>query len=154
MVVAGLLAACTPGMQERNADNGVPPAEGALPPAEPGAGAPPELGASLNVGVQGDSTHIEIHVTNVAGRMLTLEFATTQRYDVEISDSSGRRVWRWSDDMMFAQVLGREVVLAGESMRYVITWPRPVPGEYVATARIVSTNYPVELRTSFRIPAD
>jgi hypothetical protein len=134
------LVACSPGMQER--------------PVDPGAGAPPELGATLNVGVQGDSAHIELHLTNTTLEPVTLEFNTGQRYDMEVADAEGRPLWRWSDDMMFTQAVGREIVLAGESLRYAARWPAPSAGEYIATARLVSTNYPVELRTSFRVPGD
>jgi hypothetical protein len=55
---------------------------------------------------------------------------------------------------MFTQALGREVVLAGESLRYAAVWSAPGAGAYIATARLVSTNYPVELRTSFQVPGD
>jgi hypothetical protein len=134
------LAACTPGFQDR--------------PEDTGAGAPPELGATLNVGVHGDTAHIELHLTNTTTDVVALEFNTGQRYDMEVADAEGRLLWRWSDDMMFTQALGREAVPAGESLRYSAAWSAPTPGEYIATARLVSTNYPVELRTSFHVPGD
>jgi hypothetical protein len=121
--------------------------------ADVGAGSPAELGATLNVRVAADSVRLELHVTNVTAEVLRLEFATAQRYDFEVS-VAGARVWRWSDDMMFAQVLGQEVVLPGESRRYTAAWPATgASGAYTATGWLTSTNYPVELRTAFRLPA-
>jgi hypothetical protein len=119
--------------------------------ADMGAGAPSELGAALNVRVEGDSVRLELHITNATGGPLTLEFGTAQRYDFEILGSGGEAVWRWSDDMMFAQVLGEEVLAAGETRRYGAVWPAPgAAGSYVARALLLSLNYPVELRTEFR----
>jgi hypothetical protein len=140
-VIAAMLSACT-----------------AAPPAvenDMGAGAPPELASALNVSVGGDSVRLELHVTNATEGALRLEFATSQRYDFAISDEEGAEVWRWSDDMMFAQALGAEALLAGESRRYGASWSGAGrAGEFTATGRLTSTNYPVELRTRFRLPVE
>lgn len=123
------------------------------PAVDPGAGSPDGLGSSLNVRVAGDSVRLEIHVTNVASSPIPLEFPTTQRYDFEVSELEGDRVWRWSDDRAFGEALGRELLQPGESKRYAATWAAGGrEGAYVATARIVSGNYPVELRTVFELP--
>jgi hypothetical protein len=120
-----------------------------------GAGSPAELGSSLNVRVAGDSVHFEVHVTNTTSSPIALEFTTAQRYDFEVSERDGDLVWRWSDGMMFAQALGREDLAPGESRRYMAGWPVPGrQGDFIATARVVSTNYPVELRTGFRLPSE
>jgi hypothetical protein len=125
----------------------------AVPDMDPGAGGPEELGSSLNVRVAEDSVRLELHVTNVASSPIPLEFNTTQRYDFEVSELDGDRVWRWSDGRAFGEALGREVLQPGESRRYAAAWAADGrEGEYVATARIVSGNYPVELRTVFALP--
>lgn len=125
------------------------------PAVDPGAGSPPELGSSLNVRVMDDSVQLEIHITNTTSGPVALEFNTSQRYDFEVDRVEGERVWRWSDDMMFGQVLGREELAPGESRRWTANWPASGrEGEYVATARVVSNNLPVELRTLFRLPAE
>jgi hypothetical protein len=136
-VVAALLVACAPLMPGRGIDAG--------------AGAPPELGASLNVAIVGDSVRLELHVTNVTEQTLRLEFGSAQRYDFEVSGAG--TVWRWSDEMAFAQVVGAEVMLAGESRSYSATWPRQGrTGVYAATARLTSFTHPVELKTPFDLP--
>lgn len=131
----------------------------ACAPIEPdmdrGTGSPPELGSSLNVRVVDDSVYFDLHVTNTTASPIALEFNTTQRYDFEVSEPDGDRVWRWSGDMMFGQALGVEELAPGESRRWTAVWPGGGHGgDFVATARVVSTNYPVELRTGFRLPSD
>lgn len=140
-MLAALLAACT-GIPDRNGEAAVPS----------GAGAADGLAATLNVGVHGDTARLELHVTNETAAAVTLEFPTAQRYDFEIRTGSGELSWRWSDDMMFGQVLGREVLAAGQTLRYEAAWVATGAGDYVATGRVVSTNLPVELRTPFRMP--
>lgn len=122
---------------------------------DPGAGSPEELGSSFNVRVEGDTVHFEVHVTNVTDRPLVLEFGSAQRYDVEVRDDDGDAVWQWSADRVFAQVVGREDLAAGASMRFTTEWLGAEAGEeYVATGRLTSMNYPVELRTRFRVPGE
>lgn len=128
---------------------------GGLPDVEPGHGSPPELGSSLNVRVVEDSARLEIHVTNVTSSPIVLEFMTTQRYDFEVSSPDGDRVWQWSADKAFGEALGSESLAPGESRRYEATWAGGGgSGDFIATARIVSANYPVELRTAFRLPSE
>jgi hypothetical protein len=119
------------------------------PKVAPSAGSPSELGSSFNVLVAGDSVVFELHITNATTRPIALEFATSQRYDVEIW-SNGSRVWRWSDGKSFAQVLGEEAMAPGETRRYTAAWHPSGPGAWEARGRVTSTNYPVGLRTEFR----
>lgn len=125
------------------------------PVAGGGPGSPPELGSSMNVRVVEDTVLLEIHVTNVASSPISLEFTSTQRYDFEIATPDGESVWRWSAARSFGQALGEEALQPGESRRYTATWVGSgQEGDFLATGWIVSTNYPVELRTGFRLPAE
>lgn len=138
--LALLLAACIPAV-ENGADVGG------------GAVSPPELGSTLNVRMTGDSVHFELHVTNVTQARLGLEFASAQRHDFEVLTAAGARVWRWSDEYMFAQVMGREEFAPGESRVFRGAWaPGAQTGEFTAVGRLVATNLPVELRTAVRLP--
>jgi hypothetical protein len=133
-----LLLACVPARQEVE--------------MEAGGESPPELASGLNVRVEADAARLELHVTNASDRPVALEFATSQRYDFEVRDGSGGVVWRWSDDLMFAQVLGEEVLASGETRSYSEALPElPQPGEYMARAVLMSLNYPVDMRTPFRV---
>ena len=141
VVAAALVAACGGGVNRVEV------------PA--GSGAPPELGASLNVRVSGDTVRFELHITNTTGAPVTVMFPSAQRFDFAVTRGSGETVWSWSADRMFAQVLGEERVGAGESRRYEAEWIAPgQTGDYVATGRLTSSNYPVELRTVFRLPGE
>jgi hypothetical protein len=138
--VVVLLVACTP-----QARNGVD---------LDGAGAPPELGSTMTAMVAGDSVRFELHITNVTSEPVSLEFASSQRYDFEVADGEGVRVWRWSDDMMFAQALGTDVLAPGESRRYGAAWrPDAAGGVVVASGRLVALNYPIELRAMVELPS-
>lgn len=118
-----------------------------------GAGSADVLSSTLDVRVVGDSVRFVLHVTNVTDDVVQLEFATSQREEFEVSRADGTVVWRSSDDMMFAQVMGTWEMAAGASSRYEATWFAPrLAGEYVATGRLTSQNHPVELRTTFQLP--
>lgn len=139
VALAAVMGACSP--------------ESPPPQVEPGPGSPPELGSSLNVQVVADSVRLELHVTNVTSEPLVLEFSSTQRYDFAVDHTNGEGAFRWSAAHSFAQMLSTEELAAGESRRYTASWPAPEgAGDYVATAWLTSSNYPVELRTVFRVP--
>jgi hypothetical protein len=111
-----------------------------------------ELGATLNVRVEGDSVRFELHVTNVTSDAIVLEFPTAQRYDFEVRTETGRVLWRWSDEMAHAQVVGHEVLAAGASERYVaVHGAAELAGGREAYGRLTSTSHPVELRTPVQL---
>jgi hypothetical protein len=93
----------------------------------------------------------ELMLTNTTDRPLTLLFRDAQRFDVTLRDQGGREVWRWSEDRMFAQVLGEEVLAPGAERMWTATVPRVLPpGQYVATVAITATNTKVE--TTLAVP--
>jgi hypothetical protein len=135
-IMLALLAGCAPLVQAG--------------PEAGGRGA--ELGSALNVRVEGDSVRFELHLTNIAGAPVVLEFPTAQRYDFEVRAAAGRVLWRWSDEMAHAQVLGREVLAPGESQRYVVVHSRAdLAGGRVAYGRLTSTSHPIELQTPIEL---
>lgn len=92
-----------------------------LPEEAPRAGTPLTLG--LDAVNEGDAP-------------LVLDFPDGQRYDFEVFAEDGTRVWRWSDGMFFIQVLGRETVAPGDSLR----WSERIEGGLPAGAyRVVAT---------------
>jgi len=121
--------------------------------ADGGAGSPAQLGSTMGVRMAGDTVHFVLHVTNMTDAPLTLEFPSSQRYDFAVARRDGETVWSWSATRSFAQALGSEVLLPGESRRYEASWlAAGARGEYVATGWVTSRNYPVELRTVFQVP--
>jgi hypothetical protein len=120
-----------------------------------GAGAPQELGSSMNVRVFGDTVRFELHVTNSTDRPVAVTFPSAQKFEFVVTRGNGEELWRASSGMAFGQMVTTETLSAGETKRFEASWiARGQTGDYVATARLVSTNYPVELRTVFRLPAE
>jgi hypothetical protein len=134
-----LTAACTPAAQTG---------------AEREAVVAEDLSSALNVRVEDDSVRFELHIMNTAAEAIVLEFPTAQRYDFEVRTAEGRVLWRWSDDMMHAQVLGHEELGPGESQRYIVVHGRSeLAGGQEAHGRLTSSNYPIELRTPVQLSA-
>jgi hypothetical protein len=132
-----LLAACAPAAQTG---------------AEPEAAVAEDLSSALNVRVEDDSVRFELHIMNTTAEAIVLEFPTAQRYDFEVRTAGGRVVWRWSDDMMHAQVLGHEELGPGEAQRYVVVHGRSeLAGGDEAHGRLTSSNYPIALRTPIQL---
>lgn len=136
-VALGVIAGCNRGAQQPIM-------------VDAGAGAPKELAATMNVRVGSDSVMLSLHLTNATSGPITLEFSSGQRYDFAVARPDGEILWTWSMDKSFIQAVGTETLAQGESREYHAVWPvRLGAGSYVGTARLTSTNYPVELRTVF-----
>jgi hypothetical protein len=64
---------------------------------------------------------MSLRVTNNKEEDLTLTFPTAQRYDFIVRKGK-EIVWIWSEGRMFAQVIGRLTLGAGETVTYDINW--------------------------------
>ena len=112
-----------------------------------------DLVTSLEVRIERDTVGFVLHLTNQGTQPVVLEFNSAQRYDFEVRTAAGETVWRWSDDMNFAQMLGTETVPAGASREYRESWaPGNRSGAFVAIGRVVASNRTIEQRTNFEIP--
>ena len=58
----------------------------------------------------GEPIIITLKIFNYTEEEITFHFNTGQRYDFIIEDVEGNEVWRWSEDRMFAMMLGEEVL--------------------------------------------
>ena len=58
----------------------------------------------------GEPIIITLKIFNYTEEDVTFHFNTSQRYDFIIEDEEGSEIWRWSQDMMFAMVLGEEIL--------------------------------------------
>lgn len=105
------------------------------------------LSASLDVAPAsapgGQSRTFTLTVSNTSGRKLDTEFTSSQEYDFEIV-SEGKRVWRWSEDKFFLQVITSKTISPGSSMVFQTNWdgkgsdgkPLP-PGTYQVIGRFL-----------------
>jgi hypothetical protein len=91
-----------------------------------------------------DSMAVELILTNPGTDTTVLRFATGQRYDVEIHDTAGVVLWRWSEGRMFMQMLGQLAVPPGETVSFRVPARAPAqPGRYVLAGRIPVRGSPV-----------
>jgi hypothetical protein len=88
----------------------------------------------------GEPIELTLRLINRSSQARVLEFSNSQRYDFEIADSSGGRVWKWNADRMFAQMLGTERLAPGESREYRERFTGQLPpGTYRATGIITTS---------------
>jgi len=116
-----------------------------------------KLDTRFNIAVDANAAkdvHFALVVKNVGGKHAELNFADGQTYDFVVVDSTGRRVWQWSNGRMFTQSVQNKQLGGGESIRVSETWKhRGAPaGTYTAIATLKSSNYPSEQHTTFVIP--
>ena len=70
-------------------------------------------------------------------------------HEVFVLDTLGREVWRWSKGRMFTQLLQNMILRTDDTLAYGERWKDAPRGQYVAVARLASSNYPIEQRTAF-----
>lgn len=58
----------------------------------------------------GEPITMTLHVSSRTGEEVMLQFSSAQRFDFAIRDARGSQLWRWSEDQVFAQVLGTEAL--------------------------------------------
>lgn len=93
----------------------------------------------------GESMRFNLSVENLGARPHELTFNSGQRFDIRVEDVSGNKVWQWSDDRMFIQLVETIAVEPGKSLSFDAEWPLvnsaggPVgPGEYNVFGRITA----------------
>ena len=58
----------------------------------------------------GEPIVMTLKIFNYTEEDIVFHFNTSQRYDFIIEDEEGNEIWRWSQDTMFAMVLGEETL--------------------------------------------
>lgn len=64
-------------------------------------------------GAETPTVRVTMRLSSYRTPMLTLHFASSQRYDIQLRNAAGQVVYRWSDDVAYAQIIGDQV-FAGE----------------------------------------
>jgi len=93
----------------------------------------------------GEPITMTLKIFNYTGEDIVFHFNTSQRYDFIIEDEEGNEVWRWSKDMMFAQMLGEEI-LGPDNPEIIYTAEykgKLSPGYYKVTAIFVAQDRPM-----------
>lgn len=105
---------------ETEADTATSPAMGG---ATSGQAETASLQATLEVsdGPEPHRVDFTLKVCNRSASTVERTFDDAQRYDFDVS-RDGELVWRWSDDQVFAQVVGRESWEPGKCKTWTETW--------------------------------
>jgi hypothetical protein len=93
----------------------------------------------------GEPIKIALKIFNYTEEDIVFHFNTSQRYDFVIEDEEGNEVWRWSQDMMFAMVLGEET-LGPTNTEFIYTTKdrdKLSPGYYKITGIFVVQDRPM-----------
>ena len=114
-----------------------------------GAPLPPPAGLRLVLKVEGrnfpigEPIKIELKLKNASKEPVTITFPTSQRFDLVVSDTEGKEVWRWSHGKVFLQVIQEVTLEPGEELEFKATWDqrdnegRQVPsGAYVMVGEL------------------
>jgi hypothetical protein len=117
------------------------------------AGLAGDLASSLEVGIAPGEVRLSFHVTNTGATAREFTFPTSQRYDFVVEVGGGERVWRWSDERAFAQVVTQARLEPGETWTMEAVWQSGGrTGNHVAIARLVALDGAVEQRAAFELP--
>ena len=93
----------------------------------------------------GEPIVMTLKIFNYNEEDIAFHFNTSQRYDFVIEDEEGSKIWRWSQDRMFAMVLG-EVTLGSNNPEVIYAAEykdRLSPGYYKITGIFVAQEKPM-----------
>jgi len=83
---------------------------------------------------------IRLTITVAAAEPITLRYRTTQRYDIVVTDTEGKEVWRWSKDKAFGEVVEEVSLEAKQSLTFDESWDqRDNDGQQVPAANYTVT---------------
>ena len=106
----------------------------------------------VSASVNGDVT-LTFTVTNPSADPVKVVFPSGQKYNLWATDSTtGKSVWTWSADKLFALGVVEETVPAGGSLTFVEKWTPPKSGLYLVRAALTSTSHRSEAYASFVVP--
>ncbi len=93
----------------------------------------------------GEPIKMTLKVFNYTQEDILFYFNTSRRYDFIIEDEEGNEIWRWSQDMMFAMVLGEETLgLDSPEIIYTAEYKGELsPGYYKVTGIFVAQDKPM-----------
>jgi len=93
----------------------------------------------------GEPIIITLKIFNYTEEDIVFHFNAAQRYDFIIECEEGSKIWRWSQDMMFAMVLGEETLgPTNTEITYTVEYKDKLsPGYYKVTGILVAKDRPM-----------
>lgn len=92
-----------------------------------------------------------LELTNRSGKVMELQFPSAQTHDFSVLNAAGQRVWQWSADRMFTQVISTETLGKNAQLTYSEEWRDAKPGAYTLVATTTSNTHPIEERIGFTV---
>jgi hypothetical protein len=100
---------------------------------------------------EGPGLKLELLIVNKENKLLPFRFNSSKTYDFVISDPvTGREIWRWSNNMMFGQVIRSDSIRADSKWTFSEVWNRrdndrnPVPPGRYRLIGILSSQPPIQ----------
>ncbi|MFS0593880.1 BsuPI-related putative proteinase inhibitor [Cytobacillus horneckiae] len=78
-----------------------------------------------------DELKIDLEIENLSNDPVTLQFSSSQKYEIIIEDENGNRVYTFSEGKAFLQVLQNLELQPGESKQWQETWDYQQAGKRV-----------------------
>ncbi|MFO7815298.1 MAG: BsuPI-related putative proteinase inhibitor [Halanaerobiales bacterium] len=96
-----------------------------------------------------DKLVLEINILNQTKEKITLEFSSSQKYNIIIKDQKGKIVYDWAENKMFTQAFERKEIKANSSLEFeeVLDLSKLKSGEYLIEVSIVAENYEIKSKT-------
>jgi hypothetical protein len=87
----------------------------------------------------GETMQVNLTLINLGTQPVTLTFPSSKIFDLKVVDSSGKVVYKWSQDKVFSTVITQIVLKPRESMSRILTWKCELPeGDYIITGIVES----------------
>jgi hypothetical protein len=100
----------------------------------------------------GQPVQFRLTLSNHSTNAITLPCKDSQRFDLLVQDASGRSLWRWSEEQMFAQMLGEETIGPGETRVYTADFNGKLSAaQYRASGIIVCIEPPLSAHAVFTV---
>jgi protein involved in sex pheromone biosynthesis len=91
-----------------------------------------ELELKVDVNVTEHQVKFIITLANHSNEMKKLEFPTSQKYEIIVTDGNAQEVYRYSAGKMFTQAIEYALIKQGESVQWEEIWEygNSMPGDY------------------------
>jgi hypothetical protein len=99
-----------------------------------------ELELMVDVNVLRNQAEFIITLINNSSETKKLEFSSSQKYEIIVTDQNNQEVYRYSDGKMFAQALESTIIKPAESVKWEEIWEGIKPGEYEVEVSILSND--------------
>lgn len=103
-----------------------------------------KLDMQVDVDIIDRQAKIAITLTNHSNEIKKLEFPTSQKYEIIITDENNQEVYRYSEGKMFTQALEYAIIKQGESIKWEEIWDYSnkeiTPGVFEVQISIIPAN--------------